>query len=218
MTSYNFSNNWIDRFHDGDLTPSERELFLRELESDPKLMKEFRLDKKIEEFLSDAELIDLLRKIHKIRLRRSKKRGLLLLLAAASMLSLLIISLMIFSAVDYHPGVCRKKSDKLRDRQPTNPGNDKIPRLKKRNCESCYNRFPGITGSVGTSDTSQCRSVFASEDKVAFGVTPTSRQLFQPPPVPPAEDVPHHTQPWREIAQDSNARTQRSWLQNFPCH
>lgn len=216
MTNYEFSNNWIDRFKDGDLSPSEREIFLRELERNPELMKEFKLDEKIEEFFSDAELFDLMRKIHKIRHCRGRRKGFLLLLAAASLLSLIIVGLICFSIRDCKPGLCRKKSDLSRERQQVDPVHHQIPGIRKRSRDSHHDRFPGISGNMGLSVPFEPASIFPAD--LFARLTPVSPQSFQSPPAHPAEAVPPRKLPWQGVSQDNSARTQRSWLQNFPYH
>ncbi len=216
MTNYEFSNNWIDRYKDGDLSPSEREIFLRELERNPELMKEFKLDENIEEFFSDDGLIDLMRKIHKIRQCRGRKRGLILLLAAASLLSLIMVGLICFSIRDCKPGLCRKKSDMSRERPHTDPVHHQIPGIRKRSRDNHHDRFPGISGYMGTTVSGIPTSLPAAE--VVLHLTIISPQSFQPPPVPPAEVALPRKLPGPGVALDNNVRIQHSWLQNCPYH
>lgn len=91
MNYEEISPEWIDRYTENSLTPDERTLFEACRKSSPMLDAEVRIDAKLERFLSDPELLDLLAKMDRASRDRLRKRDYgLPWLMAASVLALLV--------------------------------------------------------------------------------------------------------------------------------
>jgi hypothetical protein len=81
--------DWIDRFNDGDLDEKEMELFRKHLSENPLLRSEVNIDAKLNRFLHDEGVLDLMGKVRSVyKSREGNHRKLYPLLVAASFLFL----------------------------------------------------------------------------------------------------------------------------------
>jgi len=84
-------HEWISRYNEGTLEGDELERFLEILKSDPDVRLETELDRELNEFLNDRDLLAFRKVVDEVRLKRRKDFGLNCLLMAAVMLILVAI-------------------------------------------------------------------------------------------------------------------------------
>jgi hypothetical protein len=90
MKDKHIPGDWIDRYNENDLNETEKALFEEEMHANPLLKTEVSIDARLDRFLQDENLIDLMGKINEVT--RSGSRGSSLrpmFLIAASVLFLL---------------------------------------------------------------------------------------------------------------------------------
>ncbi len=88
------TSNWMDRYIDGDLSESERQLFQLNLRRNSLLRKELLLDAQLNRFMEDTETIELMRKIRKI----TDKPGLVNRKYTIAMIAASVFCLIVFGA------------------------------------------------------------------------------------------------------------------------
>jgi hypothetical protein len=92
MTEREITGDWIDRFNNGELDDTEKELFKKRLESSCLLRTEVDIDVRLDRFLQDDELMDLIQKVRSASGRiTSVNRRMNYLLLAASLLCLVMV-------------------------------------------------------------------------------------------------------------------------------
>jgi len=97
MTEQDKIPEWIDRFNNNELSGEELAQFIELLNKDPELRSEVTLDKELNEILSANDLLELRKKIIRIREREQRKGGgRRILLIAASILILISLPILFF--------------------------------------------------------------------------------------------------------------------------
>jgi len=86
---------WIDRYNRNELHGKELEEFLAMLDQHPQLRKEVQLDKDLNEILRDKEIIELRKKIAKIK-ERSEDRGTRLILYMLAACAIILLGLTVY--------------------------------------------------------------------------------------------------------------------------
>ncbi len=90
MKEQETDDRWIDRYNEGELSDTERSLFRAKMETDPLLRHEVGLDARLNAFLADEGLLDLMDKIRQRPVRQAARRRLRRLLAAAAVLPVVV--------------------------------------------------------------------------------------------------------------------------------
>jgi hypothetical protein len=81
--------DWIDRYNDNQLDENERAIFEKRMAADPLLRSEVDIDRRLNHFLMDDELLDLMTKVKTVTARHARANPRMnSLLIAASLLSL----------------------------------------------------------------------------------------------------------------------------------
>jgi hypothetical protein len=73
MKDKHIPGDWIDRYNENDLNETEKAIFEEEMQANPLLRTEVSIDARLDRFLQDENLIDLMGKIHEVT--RSGSQG-----------------------------------------------------------------------------------------------------------------------------------------------
>ena len=97
MKDYILTNNWIDRYNDGELDDDENEYFKRQMALNPLLREEVQIDKQLNFFLMDQEMLELMEKVRAVTSSRIPQFRLMNTLAfAASVIILLSVGVIFY--------------------------------------------------------------------------------------------------------------------------
>ncbi|MFH1160417.1 MAG: hypothetical protein V1733_05660 [bacterium] len=92
MDNLHTIDDWITHYHEGILKDAELEQFLEILKKDPSVRAETALDKELNDFLEDRDLLEFRKFLEKSHDKKYPNLGINLLLIAASLLFLLALA------------------------------------------------------------------------------------------------------------------------------